>query len=179
MQRYCFDPNQECKLAAGDKCKVMFTHNLDAEFVLSAIDTARGELEIKIGKKSLNEKFGGPFPRTGSLLPDEYVPAGTIQNALTEVAAKHLSKELHAPVVALLNRAPPALSLQKAHESVLDAAIRITGSMSGGCLVVQGPPGTGKTYTAARVITTLLAAGKRSAHRQRHKSRRRGFPRIR
>ena len=27
--------------------------------------------------------------------------------------------------------------------------------------MVQGPPGTGKTYTASRVITTLLAAGKK------------------
>ena len=161
VQRYRFDPNQECKLAAGDKSKVMFTHNLDAKFMLSALDAARGELEIKIGKKSLNEKFGGSFPRTGSLLPDEYVPAGAIQTALTEVAAKHLSKELHPPVAALLNRVPPAITMQKADESVLDAAIRITGSMSGGCLVVQGPPGTGKTYTAARVITTLLAAGKK------------------
>jgi uncharacterized protein len=47
------------------------------------------------------------------------------------------------------------------NESPLDAAIRITGMMTGGCLVIQGPPGTGKTYTASRVIAALLAKGKR------------------
>ncbi|MBS1503206.1 MAG: AAA family ATPase [Bacteroidetes bacterium] len=33
--------------------------------------------------------------------------------------------------------------------------------MAAGCLVIQGPPGTGKTYTASKVITSLLIAGKR------------------
>lgn len=160
-QSYCFDPAQECKLAAGDRSQVMFTHDLEAKLKLAALDVSKGCLDLKISKKGLNEKFGGAFPRQGSLLPDEYVPAKVIQEALTEVAGKHLSKTLHAPVAALLNRIPPATPLQTASESVTDAAIRITGLMSGGCLVIQGPPGTGKTYTASRVISALLAAGKK------------------
>jgi uncharacterized protein len=51
--------------------------------------------------------------------------------------------------------------MQAVGEATIDAAVRITSSMSGGCLVIQGPPGTGKTYTAARVIHALLSAGKR------------------
>jgi len=51
--------------------------------------------------------------------------------------------------------------MQVAGESTMDAAIRITKTMSGGCLVIQGPPGTGKTYTASCVIHSLLAAGKK------------------
>jgi uncharacterized protein len=93
--------------------------------------------------------------------PDEYVSAAAIQTALSEVAAKHLGNDLPSPVAALLNRAPPAASLQTISESTAEAAIRVTASMSGGCLVVQGPPGTGKTYTASRVIASLLAAGKK------------------
>jgi len=161
VQTYRFDPSQECKLAAGDRSKVMFAHNLEAKFTLSMLDASEGELQLKIGKKGLTEKFGGAFPRLGSLLPDEYVSAAAIQAALTEVAARHLSKSLHAPVAALLKRAPPATLLQNAGESACDAAIRITRSMSGGCLVVQGPPGTGKTHTASRVISALLAGGKK------------------
>src|SRR5262249_52377020 len=53
---------------------------------------------------------------------------------------------------------PPLLNPD---ESSLDAAVRVTGRMSGECLVIQGPPGTGKTYTGARVMATLLASGKR------------------
>lgn len=161
VQTYRFAPSQECKLAAGDRSRVMFTHNLEAKLTLSTLDVSEGELQLRIGKKGLNEKFGGVFPLHGSLLPDEYVPAAAIQTALTEVAAKHLSKELQAPVSALLNRVPPAAALQNTSESTADAAIRVTSSMSGGCLVVQGPPGTGKTHTASRVIVAMLAAGKK------------------
>jgi uncharacterized protein len=161
VQQYRFDPAQECKLAAGEYSRVMFTHNLEAKFNLLAIDTSQGELQLKIGKKALTEKLRGAFPKHGSLLPDEFVSPAGIPDALAAVAAKHISDQLHAPVAALLNRIPPATPLQMAGESATDAAIRVTGLMSGGCLVVQGPPGTGKTYTASRVITSLLAAGKK------------------
>ncbi|MBP7948877.1 MAG: TM0106 family RecB-like putative nuclease [Verrucomicrobiales bacterium] len=160
VQEYRFDPAQECKLAAGDKSDVMFTHNLDAKFKLVELDVSSGRLVLKIGRKSLIDKLGGAFPSQGSLLPYEYVPAQAIQAAVTEVAARHLSGNLHAPVSALLNRVPPAAPLQNAGETSTQAGIRVTGTMSGGCLVVQGPPGTGKTYTASRVIAALLAAGR-------------------
>ncbi|MEX2493265.1 MAG: TM0106 family RecB-like putative nuclease, partial [Nitrospirales bacterium] len=161
VQAYRFDPSQECKLAAGDKAKVMFTHNLHAKFTLVELDASTGNLRLKIGKKSLNEKCGGAFPQQGSLLPDEHVSAKAIQLALTEVAATHVSGNLDAPVAGLLNRLPPATPLQENSESSIEAAIRIAGSMSGGCLVIQGPPGTGKTFTATQVITSLLASSRK------------------
>ena len=161
VQSYVFDPAQECKLAAGKRTRVMFSHNLDTKLTLAALDTSQGDLQLKVSEKMLDENLGGEFPRRGSLLPDEFVSPAGIPAALTAVAAGHLSEQLHAPVAALLNRLPPATTLQMAGESATDAAIRVTGAMSGGCLVVQGPPGTGKTYTASRVITSLLAAGKK------------------
>jgi len=161
IQNYSFDPAQECKLAAGDKTDVMFTFNLEAKFKLVELDVAAGTLALKIGKKGLNDKFGGTFPQRGSLIPSEYVPAQVIQSALAEVAAKQLSGQLHAPVAALLNRVTPVTPVQKSGETAVDAAIRVSGAMNGGCLVVQGPPGTGKSYTASRVIASLLAAGKK------------------
>lgn len=161
IQTYRFDPSQECKLVGDGKTTVMFTHNIDGKFTLVDLDMAAGTLQIKTGNKTLNDKFGGSFPQQGSLIQYEYVPAGAIQTALTEVAVKHLSKELHAPVVSLLQRTAPALVLQNDGEITIDAGTRVTGSMVGGCLVVQGPPGTGKTYTAAHVIKALLAAGKK------------------
>jgi len=161
VQTYCFDPSQECKLAADGKTSVMFTFDLEGKFTLAALDTSQGTLQLKIGNKGLKEKFGGSFPRQGSLLPYEYVQAAAIQSALTEVAMKHLAGNLHSPVAALLGRKAPTTILHSVGETVIDAAVRITGSMSGGCLVIQGPPGTGKTYTAARVIHALLSDGKR------------------
>jgi len=159
VQAYRFDPSQECKLAEGDK--VMFSHELGAKFTLAGLDLSMGELQLKIGKKSLEGKFDGQFPAFASLTPDEFVSASAIQAALTVVAAGHLKSDLHKPVTALLSRIPPAASLQNAGESTTDAAMRVSGAMDGGCLVIQGPPGTGKTYTASHVIHSLLAAGKK------------------
>ncbi len=65
VQTYRFDPSQECKLAAGDSSKVMFTHNLEAKLTLSSLDASAGRLELKLGKKSVGEKFGGAFPQAG------------------------------------------------------------------------------------------------------------------
>lgn len=161
VQAYQFDAAQECKLAAGDRSEVMFSFNLEAKLKLVELDASAGTLALKIGKKGLDEKLGGAFPQQGSLLPYEYVPAQSIQVALAEVAAKHLTDQLHAPVAALLARVPPAAPLQRSGETSVAAAIRVTGVMNGGCLVIQGPPGTGKSYTASRVIASLLAAGKR------------------
>lgn len=161
LQAYRFDPSQECKLAAGEKSRVMFTHNLEAKLTLSALDISAGTLELKIGRKALNEKLAGAFPSRGSLHPDEYVPAKPIQDALADVASRHLSDALPSPVAALFNRLPPATGLQQDDESTTQAAIRVAGSMSGGCLVIQGPPGTGKTFTASQVIASLLVAGKK------------------
>jgi uncharacterized protein len=159
VQTYAFDPSQECKITAEDG--VMFTHNLDLKFTVSAMDASRGELKLKIGQKGLNEKCGGAFPSSGSLLRDEFVSPAGIPTALCEVASGQLSSTLHAPVGALLKRVPPASTLQNAGETVLAAGSRITRSMSSGCLVIQGPPGTGKTFTAASIIAGLLAAGKK------------------
>ncbi len=161
LQGYRFDPAQECKLAAGDRSKVMFTHQLRAKLTLAELDVSAGNLKLKLGAKTLDGAFGGTFPRQGSLIPDEHVPAAVIQMALTEVAAKHLTGRLHRPVAALLNRVPAGKPMQTPAEDVTEAAIRVTGLMSGGCLVVQGPPGTGKTYTASRVIAALLAKGRK------------------
>jgi hypothetical protein len=71
VQRYRFDPSQESKLAAGDRSRVMFTHALDTKFTLAELNTATGELALKISKKSLNERFNGGYPKVGSLLPDD------------------------------------------------------------------------------------------------------------
>jgi uncharacterized protein len=46
-------------------------------------------------------------------------------------------------------------------ETELDAARRIVDRLEATTLAIQGPPGAGKTYTGARMIARLLAAGKR------------------
>ena len=158
VQAYRFDPWQECKLGEGDA--VRFVHNLEATFMIGVIDRTAGTLKLKLSQKNLDERCAGVFPKQGALLVYEFVNPAPIPEALSSVAAGHMTGALHPPVAALLDRVPPAAAMQQATESTIEAAIRVAHGMSGGCLVVQGPPGTGKTYAASRVITSLLAAGK-------------------
>jgi uncharacterized protein len=46
-------------------------------------------------------------------------------------------------------------------ESILAGAMRIAPHLLSGVLPIQGPPGTGKTHVGARMIATLVKAGKR------------------
>jgi len=158
LQEYQFDPAQECKLAADDI--VVFAHNLRARLTITYLDLRFGRLTLKIGRKSLAQKFENEIPAGGSLLADEYVSAKVIQVALSDLGAAQLHASLPLALTALLQRRAPSEVLQRAGESVPDAAIRVAAAMRGGCLVVQGPPGTGKTYAASRVVCSLLAAGK-------------------
>lgn len=161
VQRYRFDPAQECKLAAGKRSQVMFSHNLEVRLNLVEIDPEIGEVDLKLGVAQLNAKLDGQFPDFGSLIPQEYVSATVLADALTSVADRQLSAVLPDAAKALLNRKPPASTIHRGSESALETASRITGEMSGDCLVIQGPPGTGKTYTASRMIAKLLRSGKR------------------
>jgi predicted RecB family nuclease len=160
IQGYTFDPAQECKLAAGEKSRVMFTENIDAKLTLYELDGPGGHARLRVGRKTLASAFNEQFPIKGSLIPDEAVPAGAIQKALTEVAEKHLSDELPASTRSLLERTSPMPEVQLENETTVDTAIRIAEQMNGGCLVIQGPPGTGKSYTAANMIVALVRAGK-------------------
>ena len=159
LQLYKFDPSQECKLDTGDT--VMFTHDPKTSFRIAAIDLENGQLTLKIGKRGLEEKCQGKFPRSGSLLKNEYVPPGEIPSALFEIGQDQLSNRLTASIKSFLERRPPTDLKQKTGETPLDAALRVTKSMVGECLVIQGPPGTGKTYTASCLIESLLAADKK------------------
>ncbi|HEX7225268.1 MAG TPA: ATP-binding protein, partial [Candidatus Limnocylindria bacterium] len=67
----------------------------------------------------------------------------------------------------LLLRRPPRAgqaaddSLRRGDEPEVDAARRIAVALDSTAFAIQGPPGSGKTYTGARMILSLVAAGKR------------------
>jgi uncharacterized protein len=157
VQAYRFDPSQECKLAKEDK--VCFSHDLETTYEIVHLDASSGLVKLKIGKKTLDDRCEGKFPAKGALIKDEYVNQHPIPDALTAVANGANSGQLHPPVAALLERWPPAATMQQPSESTIEAAIRIARQVAGGCLVIQGPPGTGKTYAASQVICALLAEG--------------------
>jgi uncharacterized protein len=159
VQRYVFDPVQECKLAADGKTRVMFAHDPGVKLEIAAIDILNGIVDLKVGTKSLANFTEKVFPSYGSLIPDEYVNPAPIPTALQEVCASHLRGELPACTASLLTRHRPPGLPKRNGESNAEAASRIAAAMHGDCLVIQGPPGTGKTYTAGIVIASLLKKG--------------------
>jgi hypothetical protein len=158
-QTYKFSPDQECKLAAGKSSQVTFSHKVGPTLNLTSLDSSKGTLTLKASQDTLNEHFDGDFPKVGSLLDYELVNPKPIPNALANVGTARLAENLPEAINALLHRTPPSRTLRKKDESFVAAAIRVTESMDGGCLVIQGPPGTGKTYTASHVIQNLLSKG--------------------
>ena len=56
---------------------------------------------------------------------------------------------------------PTTASLHRPGETTVEAACRLVLELDGNVLAIQGPPGTGKTFTGARMISALAAAGLR------------------
>ncbi len=56
---------------------------------------------------------------------------------------------------------PPGAPLRRPDESALAAGRRLVMGLDESMLPIQGPPGTGKTWTGARMILDLVAAGRK------------------
>ncbi|MGZ8515499.1 MAG: TM0106 family RecB-like putative nuclease, partial [Candidatus Limnocylindrales bacterium] len=113
---------------------------------------------------------GAPHPRAVVALP--WVPTPEHQARLFEMGewvAGHRFDEpgAHRAALDLLLRRPPNLGLMNGSElrlpgeDGLHAARRLAVTLDRTVLAIQDPPGSGKTYSGARMIATLLRAGKR------------------
>ena len=109
--------------------------------------------------------------------PAGLVPLDTFQDGLHRAALLSLGEWVAAHGVdaegpwraardLLLGREPragqaPGSVLRAPGETELAAARRLAVSLDHTTLAIQGPPGSGKTYTGARMILSLVAAGQR------------------
>ena len=164
--RYRFQP-QDHPFAPGDKAH----DTLDGKFAgeIVAVDDVAGTIDLKRGMAS-----GRGHPQ--ALVPPSPIDQEAMKYALLRVVDDALRSGLDRtfayPAIAdLLARRPPSLepplaigeAIAPAGEDVVAVAQAIGPRLRGGVLPIQGPPGTGKTYTAARMITTLVRAGRRVA----------------
>ncbi|MBA2665730.1 MAG: TM0106 family RecB-like putative nuclease, partial [Trueperaceae bacterium] len=102
-----------------------------------------------------------------------FVDAPTITEARLDVARDVVERGLEAPgryraardlLLARVGRTASGFDASQLDgEGPLAAAERLAFALDGGVLPVQGPPGAGKSYTAARTILALVAAGQRVA----------------
>ncbi|MEN8376814.1 MAG: TM0106 family RecB-like putative nuclease [Gemmatimonadota bacterium] len=162
VHRYRF-PRQDHDFGAGSSA-----HDPETEGgvgTVVAVDDVAGTIDLKRGNKN-------KAPHPLGLVPLENIRDDVLRESLRSVArgiAEH-GIDGHHPFQAtaeLLVARPPRLtagetgSLARPDESTVEAARRLVLELDRTVLPIQGPPGAGKTYTAARMILTLLAAGRR------------------
>ena len=158
VYQYAFDPAQDTRLEAGSKCFVAGDPDCRAEIL--SFDGDAGRLEIKSTCAHLPERL--------SLIPDEYVGAGVIKEAVLRFAQSWADGGgVHPCVEDLLFRRTPRIrghqggALLDPSAELLPQVVDLAGRLECTTLCIQGPPGTGKTFTAAAVIADLLRRGKR------------------
>lgn len=151
IDRYRY-PAQEIEFRRSTKLKL---RNGGQFGEVTAIDRTALTIDVKKG------------PSRANLHPDvvfvaDVVSSETVQHAVMRLAATPKAATCG---LDLLDRQTPRLasgSFQRPPgESEEDFAIRVVGDLDRSTLAIQGPPGSGKTYTGARMIRSLVAAGKR------------------
>jgi uncharacterized protein len=123
------------------------------------IDEARGQLGLRRGRARNAE----PLPVAiiaGGPVPDKAQRSAIIRVA---EAAAHGQSTYRAVEDILRCVAPRFRPVRGESIQTLDLQLqkRLVADLDDSYLVVQGPPGTGKTWTGARLIVSLLKAGKR------------------
>ena len=162
---YSFDPGQDTKLREGST--VFAAHDLSLKLTIDTFD-AEGRVLLKISQAALSKLDGGILPVRMSVIPDEHVSAGAIEDAIEKLAHNWLERQqipeafrrflLRQPPV--LKHQHPGMPLMQPEEDIVTACVRIARNMVKSTLCIQGPPGTGKTYTASQMIAALLSDGK-------------------
>ncbi|MDQ3127291.1 MAG: TM0106 family RecB-like putative nuclease [Chloroflexota bacterium] len=171
VRRYRFTP-QDHKIRVGRPAIEPDGENgLDSGLVV-AIDDARGWIDLHRTAAKLDR-------HPAALIPGKPIQVDVLRDALRRAADDVLERGFE-PADRfqhrragrdLVTRATPRLAhhggmptttpLVREGEPILDAAIRLALDLDHGVLPIQGPPGSGKTYTGARMIAALVAAGKK------------------
>jgi uncharacterized protein len=156
---YGFDPDQETKLRAGDRCQV--AGSIESTYEIVRLDQDVGLVEIKVGPRRT-------LPDQICLIPDEHVSAKPIKEAIVRYAeAWERGEPASQAVDDLLSRRTPRIDdhdggpLIRPGDDLVPRVCDLAARLDGSTLCIQGPPGTGKTYTAAATIADLLCRGMR------------------
>ncbi len=138
---------------------------------LVAVDDIEGTVDLfrtvtKLGHHPAALIPGTPIPTNGlrdalRRIADDVLERGFVPSDGS--AHRQAARDLVAratPRLMSLGGEPAVAGLRRADEAAVDAAVRLALDLDHGVLPIQGPPGTGKTWTGARMIAALVAAGK-------------------
>jgi len=159
VDRYSY-PIQENELKAGDTVKLV---NDETFGTIDAIDREARTVDIK---KAIAQTDCDPGIVIGMrivMAPEQEksicrTAEAVIAHGLDDVAGDRVVNDL------LLRRSPrliPGPFAQQPGETASDLAVRAVFELDESVLPIQGPPGSGKTFTGARMIAALVAAGRK------------------
>ncbi len=160
-------PSQEHDIRVGDTPKGFR--------IGDAADDAKGAGTVtEISEDRLVLKRGATVaarPQPAALIKKGVIPNPTLRDSLFRLGESVATDGFadaspRRAAYDLLHRIPPRSSgagnpLRRDGEKPVPAARRLALSLDREVLAVQGPPGSGKTYLGARVVTALLAEGRR------------------
>jgi hypothetical protein len=163
---YTFDPDQDTKLEVGSRC--YFAHDLSVQTEIYHLDREQGRLCLKFGPTKLKQLPSGAPSERLSLIPDEYVRADVIANAIADTATTWRETQQLSPALEdFLFRRPPRITghsggpIVPTGVDLIEATLAAIAALDRSTLCIQGPPGAGKTTVAAQAILALLKQGKR------------------
>ncbi len=159
-------PSQDHDIRAGDSPDGFRVGGAaeDARGAGAVWDLSGGRLILKRGPKVAER------PHPEALVKDGVVPNKGLREALFHLGETvgrdgFDERSRYRAAFDLLRRIPPrsssGASLLQDGETPIEGARRLALSLDREVLAVQGPPGSGKTYLGARVVTALLAKGRR------------------
>ncbi len=162
VRRYRFDPAQEYKISFGDTPEDPRLQ--ERAGLVVGLDPFAGTIDLKRGS-------GREWPHPTSLIPARPYFTTEQRQAAQRVAQVVFDNGFRAPGIEaisdLLLRLNPRITgsqaslLTRDQDGDLGAVARLAVmQLDRTCLPIQGPPGTGKTYTGARMILDLVAAGR-------------------
>ncbi|HET9371621.1 MAG TPA: TM0106 family RecB-like putative nuclease [Vicinamibacterales bacterium] len=155
LHRYRYPP-QEMELRPGMKLKTQDGRDFGEVLALDRDDRI---VDLKVGPTRRPQ-------RPTALINREFVNAKVIEQALLDlgervVAAGGVDRLEPCAAQSLLLRLPPRGAAREPGERVPAFAERGATMFDRTVLPMQGPPGSGKTYTGARMICALVAAGRK------------------
>lgn len=153
-------PEQEYKLAPDSRNQVEDPFTQQAVGTIAWIDSANWRLGLKRGIR----RNGEPLP--SAIVPGEPLNTRTQREAVARVAdALIAGRDDYAAVRALLAGEAPRVRGRAGGVAIqtmdLNEQNALVAALDSSCLFIQGPPGSGKTYTGARLIVSLISAGRR------------------
>ncbi len=164
VHRYRFPP-QDVDLDPDDLLEIPDGEKSRKVGSVAAIDGAAGWVDIKKRRDTVEVHPTAVFSNEVIKFPEG---AESLARLADWVASNGV--DAPGPLRAgrdLLLRSPPRLSPsgrgleRQAGEDAVTHAQRVGRELAGGVLPIQGPPGAGKTYIGARMVLSLVAAGKK------------------